>query len=290
MRTESSPFGRLMEQFLATAFTAHPYGFPGVGWPSDLHSFSATDAEAFFHKYYVPSNIVISIVGDINPTDAWPIIDKYFGRIPKAPQPEALRTVEPPQIGERTVTLREQSQPVYMEGYHRPAVTDPDDPTYQVIAMLLSTGRTSRLYTALVRDKKIAAAAAGFNGFPGDKYPNLFTIYAITTPGHTPDEVAAGIHEEIEKLKTQDVTADELASVKTRVKADLVRRLSSSSQLAVQIAEAQTLFGDWRELFRSVDAIDKVTAADVKRVANTTFSANNRTVAKIESAPKGGAK
>jgi predicted Zn-dependent peptidase len=290
MRTESNPFGRLMEQFLATAFTAHPYGFPGVGWPSDLHSFSATDAQAFFHKYYVPSNIVITIVGDINPTEAWPIIDKYFGRIPKAPQPEALRTVEPPQIGERTVTLREQSQPIYMEGYHRPAATDPDDAIYQVISMLMSSGRTSRLYTSLVRDKKIAAGAAGFNGFPGDKYPNLFTFYAITTPGHSPDEVAESIHTEIDKLKTQDVPADELASVKTRVKADLVRRLGSNSGLALQLAEAQTLFGDWRELFRSVDAVDKVTAADVKRVANATFNANNRTVAKIESAPKGGAK
>lgn len=290
MRTESSPFGRLIEQFLAAAFTAHPYGFPGVGWPSDLHTFSATDAEAFFRKYYVPSNIVITIVGDVNPTEAWPIVEKYFGQLPKSPQPEALRTVEPPQIGERTVTLRETSQPIYLEGYHRPAVTDKDDPTYSVISMLMSSGRTSRLYKSLVRDKKIAAGASGFSGFPGDKYPNLFTIYGITTPGHTPDEIASAIHEEIEKLKTEDVPADELASVKTRVKAELIRRLGNNSGLALQLAEAQTLYGDWRELFRQVDAIDKVTPADVKRVANATFTANNRTVAKIESAPKGGAK
>jgi predicted Zn-dependent peptidase len=290
MRTESSPFGRLMEQFLATAFTAHPYGFPGVGWPSDLRSFSATDADAFFRKYYVPSNMVITIVGDVNPAEAWPIVEKYFGRLPKAPQPEALRTAEPPQIGERTVVLRETSQPIYMEGYHRPASTDKDDPAYSVISMLMSSGRTSRLYKSLVRDKKIAAGASGFSGFPGEKYPNLFTFYGVTTPGHTPDEIAQAIHAEIEKIKTEDVSADELASVKTRVKADLVRRLGSNSGLALQLAEAQTLYGDWRELFRQVEAIDKVTAADVKRVANATFTANNRTVAKIESAPKGGAK
>ncbi len=290
MRTESNPFGRLIEQFLATAFTAHPYGVPGVGWPSDLHSFTATDADAFFHKYYVPSNMVITIVGDINPAEAWPVIDKYFGRLPKSPQPEALRTVEPPQIGERTVTLREASQPLYMEGYHRPAVSDPDNATYDVISMLMSSGRTSRLFKSLVRDKKIAAGAAGLNGFPGEKYPNLFTFYGVTTPGHTPDEIAAAIHAEIETLKTDDVPAEELASVKTRVKADLIRRLGSNSGLALQLAEAQTLYGDWRELFRQVERIDKVTAADVKRVANATFVAKNRTVAKIESTPKGGAK
>jgi len=289
MRTESNPFGRLIEQFLATAFTAHPYGFPGVGWPSDLHSFSATDAEAFFRKYYVPANITIAVVGDVNPTEAWPIIEKYFGRLPKAPKPEALRTVEPPQIGERTVTLKEASQPLYMEGYHRPAATDADNSVYEVISMLLSTGRTSRLYKSLVRDQKIAAVAAGFSGFPGDKYPNLFTFYGVTTPGHSPDEIGTAIHAELDKLKTEDVSADELASVKTRVKAQLIRSLGSNSGLAGAMAETQNLYGDWRELFKQVDSIDKVTAADVKRVANATFVANNRTVGKIEST-KGAAK
>jgi len=290
MRIESSPFGRLFEQFLGTAFIAHPYGFPTVGWPSDLHSFSATDAEEFFRKYYVPANMVVTIVGDVSATEAWPVIEKYFGRLPKAPAPPALRTVEPTQIAERTVVLRETAQPLYMEGYHRPASSHPDSAVYDVISMLLSSGRTSRLYKSLVRDKKIAAGAAGFNGFPGEKYPNLFTFYAITTPGHTPDEVQAAIRSEIDRIKTEDVPADELASVKTRVKAGLIRQLSGNSGLALQLASYQTLYGDWRELFREVERIDKVTAADVKRVANETFTDKNRTVAKIENAPKGGAK
>jgi predicted Zn-dependent peptidase len=295
MRTESSPFGRLIEQYLAAAFTAHPYGFPGVGWPSDLQSFSATDAAAFAKIHYVPSNMVIAIVGDVNPSEAWPVIEKYFGRLPKAPRPPALRTVEPKQIAERTVVLRETSQPLYMEGYHRPAATDPDSAIYDVISQLMSNGRTSRLYRALVRDKKIAAGSAGFNGFPGEKYPSVFTFYGITTPGHTPDEVAEAIHAEIDRLKTEDVPADELQSVKTRAKADLVRGLASNDGLAVNLANYQTLYGDWRDLFREVERLDKVTAADVKRVANETFVQTNRTVAKIESAPKkdapkGGAK
>jgi predicted Zn-dependent peptidase len=292
MRVESSPFGRLLEEFTAAAFIAHPYGFSGVGWPSDLASISATDAEAFFRKYYVPSNMVIAIVGDLNPSEAWPVIEKYFGRLPKSPQPEPLATVEPPQRAERTVILRETSQPIYIEGYHRPAATHPDSPTYDVIAMLLSSGRTSRLYTSLVRDKKIAANASGFNGFPGDKYPNLFAAFAVPTPGHTNDEVQAAIHAELERLKTEDVPADELASVKTRVKAGLVRRLDSNSGLALQLVSYQILYGDWRELFREVEAVDKVTPADIRRVANATFSPNNRTVGRIEriEAAKAGAK
>jgi predicted Zn-dependent peptidase len=290
MRTESSPIGRLVEEFLTTAFTAHPYGQPTVGWPSDLQSFSATDAAAFAKTYYVPSNMVVAIVGDVKPAEAWPIIEKYFGRLPKAPEPPLLRTSEPRQKAERVVTLRETAQPFYLEGYHRPAATHADDATYDVISLLLSEGRTSRLYRSLVRDKKIAAQAGGFNGFPGEKYPNLFTFLGVTTPGHTPDEIAEGVRAELERLKTEDVPAAELQSVKTRAKADLVRQLASNSGLALQFAVYQTLYGDWRELFREVQEIDAVSAADIKRVAAETFVPSNRTVGKLESVAKGAAK
>lgn len=297
MRTESNPTGRLVEQFLTTAFVAHPYGVPGIGWPSDLQSFSASDAEAFFRKYYVPANLVIAVVGDVNTAEAMATMEKYFGRLPKTPAPDPLRTVEPPQRAEKTVKLTETAQPFYLEGYHRPASTHPDNAIYDVISMLLSSGRTSRLYKTLVRDKKIAAGAGGFNGFPGEKYPNLFTFFAVPTPGHTTTEAQEAIRAEIERIKNEDVTAEELASVKTRVKAGLLRQLDSNAGLANQLVSYQTLYGDWRELFREVERIDKVTAADVRRVANETFVATNRTVASIETAPrpapaapKGGAK
>ena len=283
MRTESSPFGRLFEQALATAFMAHPYGQPVVGWPSDLQTFSATDAAAFFKKNYVPANMVIALVGDLKASEAMPLVEKYFGRLPTATTPEPLRTVEPPQTTERTVVAHETSQPVYFEAYHRPAATDPDDAAYNVMAGVLSQGRTSRLYRSLVRDKKIAVGAAGFNGFPGDKYPNLFAFFAIPSPGHTAEEMAAPIRAEIDRLRTEDVSADELQSVKTRAKANLLRRLDSNSGLALQLAEYQTIYGDWRELFREIDKIDKVTAADIRRIANATFTPNNRTTAMLES-------
>jgi predicted Zn-dependent peptidase len=289
MRTESSPVGRLIEQALASAFTAHPYGQPVVGWPSDLESFSATDAKAFFAKYYVPANMVIALVGDVKASEVMPIMEKYFGRLPKGTAPEPLRTVEPKQTAERTVIVREQSQPFYFEAYHRPAEIDPDAPTFDAIEMLLSEGRTSRLYRSLVRDKKLAAAAAGFNGFPGNKYPSLFAFLGIPTAGHTAGELAEPIHAEIERLKTEDVSDAELQSVKTRAKAQLLRQLDSNNGLAVQLATYQTIFGDWRELFHEVERIDKVTAADIRRVANATFVPTNRTTAMIESAKKAAA-
>jgi predicted Zn-dependent peptidase len=284
MRFESSPFGRLLFQFITTAFTAHPYGTPGIGWTSDLQSFSATDAAAFFKKYYVPANITVAVVGDVKAAEAMPILEKYFGRLAKAPLPEPLRTVEPAQNAERLVITHESAQPIYLEGYHRPASSDPDDAVYSVIEMLMSSGRTSRLYRTLVRDQKIAIQASGFNGFPGEKYPNLFTFLAVPSAGKTAAEMTPAISVEIERLKNEDVAPDELASVKTRVKAGLLRQLDSNDGLALQLAMTQTVQGDWRELFRSVDRIDKVTAADVRRVANATFTVNNRTIGRIDSA------
>jgi predicted Zn-dependent peptidase len=281
MSVDSSPQGRLLEQFLGSAYVAHPYGQPVVGWPSDLRSFSATDALNFFRKYYVPSNMVVAVVGDVKAAEAMPLIEKYFGRIPARPAPEPLRTKEPPQQALREVVIHDQSQPLYVEGYHRPDFRDPDDPVYDVLEDLLSKGRTSRLYRSLVRDKRIAIAAQG-GTFPGNKYPSLFFFFAAPAQGHTAEEMAKPIHEEIEKLKTQDVSDEELKSIKTRAKADLIRGLGNDQGLAMQLGETQALYGDWRELFRQIDEIEKVTKADIRRVANKTFREENRTVARIE--------
>ncbi|HJX85085.1 MAG TPA: pitrilysin family protein [Candidatus Angelobacter sp.] len=281
LRTDSSPQGRLIEQFLRASFVAHPYGRPVIGWPSDLKAFSATDAINFFHKYYVPANITVTVAGDVRAAEAMPVFEKYFGRLPTLPAPEPLRTQEPAQAAERFVVLHESSQPVYVEGYHRPNFQDPDDAVYDVLADLVSKGRTSRLYRSLVRDKQIAVAAQG-GSFPGGKYPNLFFFFAVPSNGHTAKDMAGPIHDEIEKLKTQDVSDEELRSVKTRAKADLIRGLADNSGLATQLGQAQALYGDWRELFRQIDRIEKVSKADIRRVANKTFSTENRTVAMIE--------
>jgi len=289
MRTDSNPTGRLIEQFTAAAFAAHPYHRPTVGWMSDLNSFSATDAQKFYDKYYVPSNMVVAVAGDVKAAQAMPILEKYFGRLPAHPRPDEITTTEPPQNSERKVVLREKAQPLYLEGYHRPDYMTKDDAVYDAITDLMSEGRTSRLYRALVRDKKIAAFSAGFTGLPGIKYPHLFAFYAFPLPGHTTQEVADAIHVEIERLKKEDIRDDELKMIKTRTKANLIRGLAENTGLANQLAFYQTRYGDWRELFRTVDRIDQVTKADIRRVANETFNDSNRTVGVIETAPGGGA-
>ncbi|MBZ5679368.1 MAG: insulinase family protein [Acidobacteriia bacterium] len=288
LRTDSNPIGRLLEQFTAAAFAAHPYHRPTVGWMSDLNSFSATDAQKFYDKYYVPSNMVVAVAGNVKAAQTLAILEKYFGRLPAHPQPDETTTTEPPQNSERKVVLKEKSQPLYLEGYHRPDYRTKDDAIYDAITDLMSEGRTSRLYRALVRDKKIASYSAGFSGLPGIKYPHLFAFYAFPLPGHTTQEMAEAIHAEIERLKKEDISDDELKMIKTRTKANLIRGLAENSGLATQLAIYQTRYGDWRELFRSVDRIDQVTKADIRRVANATFVDTNRTVGVIETAAGGG--
>jgi len=282
MRIDSAPIGRMVEQFLATAYVAHPYGRSGVGWESEISQVNATEAEAFHKKYYVPSNIVIAVVGDLKSSETMPVLERYFSKIPAGPKPEPMTTMEPPQFAEKSVTIKEATQPFYLEGYHRPDYRDPDDSVYDAITDIFSNGRTARLYRSLVRDQKIAAAGEGFSGFPGQKFPGLFAVYAVPLPGHTPEEMREAIHKELDRLKNEDVSDDELARFKTRAQADLLRGLADNDGLAHQLAEYQTRFGDWRQLFRELDKINAVTKADVRRVANKIFVDSNRTSARIE--------
>ena len=289
MRVDSSPIGRMLEQFQSAAFVASPYHRPNVGYESDISQLSATDAQAFHAKYYVPSNIVIAVAGDVKAAEVMPVMEKYFGPIPAGPRPEPSSTPEPPQTAEKSVVIREQSQPFYIEGYHRGDYLDPDDAVYSAISDILSNGRTSRLYRSLVRDQQIAAEAAGFSGYPGDKLPGLFAFYAVPLPEHTPQQMRTAIHKEIDKLKTQDVTDEELAMFKTRARSGLLRGLGDNEGLAQQLATYQTRFGDWRELFLELAKIDKVSKADIRRVSNKIFVDGNRTYALIETVQPTGA-
>jgi predicted Zn-dependent peptidase len=285
MRIDSSPQGRLVEEFLAAAYMAHHYGTPGVGWESDITQVSATEAAAFHKKYYVPSNIVVAVVGDFDTKAVLPMLERYFGAIPAGPPPEAMTTIEPRQTAERDVVMHEATQPIYLEGYHKPDYRSPDDAVYDAITDIFSNGRTSRLYRALVRDQRIALVAEGFSGFPGVKYPGLFAFYAVPMQGHTAAEMGPAIHKQLDLLKTTDVSDAELERFKTRARADLIRSLGDNASLASQLADYQTRFGDWREMFRELQQIDAVSKADIRRVARKTFVDSNRTTARIEFAP-----
>ncbi len=281
MRVDNSPIGMMVENLMDTAFTVHPYKRPVIGYEEDIRNLTPEDVQKFFDAHYVPSNLTIAVVGDVDPVEVKKLAKIYFGRYQAKPKATAKIPVEPPQAQTREFTLELASQPWYLEGYHRPSVTHPDDAVYQIIAGLLSNGRTSRLYKSLVEQQRLALNAQGFSGFPGDKYPNLMLFYALTAPGHTVDEVATALQQEIEKLKTEPVAEVDLQRVKTQARASLLLSLNSNMGMAQQLLEAEVKTGSWRNLFKQLDDISAVTTADIQRVAKATFTPENRTIGKL---------
>jgi len=281
MRTENSPIGQMIEAFLDAAFNVHPYRRPVIGYDKDIRNLTREDVQQFFETYYVPSNLTIAVVGDVDPAQVKRLTQVYFGRFKAKPAPPEVTIVEPPQQQTREVMLQLASQPWYLEGYHRPAINHPDNVVYDIIERLLSDGRTSRLYKSLVEQKQVALSAQGFSGFPGDKYPNLMLLYALTAPRHTVDEVATALRGEIDRLKTEPVSAQELDRVKTQVRAELLRSLDSNMGMAQSLVEYEVKTGSWRNLFKELEAIAAVTPADIQRVAEATFQPENRTIGRI---------
>ena len=240
-RTDNSPSGRLYESFTASAFQAHPYGLPVIGWPSDVSALTRSRTEAFFQTYYGPANAVISIVGDVNAKDTIALIERTFGRIPPRAASPGVRTTEPQQ----------QARSSGWAGCKA------------VAAAACGTG------------------VSAFSDFPGAQYSNLFVISAMPRAPHTAAEVEQAVYEELERLKREPVTARELEKILNQLDAGLVRSLRSNSGMASRLAYYQAVRGDWRELIRRRDRIAKVTQDDIQRVAKTYLIKSNRTVATL---------
>jgi predicted Zn-dependent peptidase len=281
MRNDDSANGLLYETFTSAAFRAHPYGIPTIGWESDILSLTPADTEAFFKAHYGPGNATIAIVGDIDPTDVMALIEQTFGKIPASPAQPQLVTVEPPQRGERRVEVEFDAEPSMVIGFHKPELGHSDDYIFDVIDAVLSDGLTSRLYTSLVREKRIAASVSSDSNYPGVRAPNLFVIGATPLAPHTTAEVEAAIYAELERLKTEPISPKEMEKVLNNLDADLVRALRSNGGLASQLALYQTVAGDWRYALKARDKIAAVTAVDVQRVASEYFTKSNRTVATL---------
>ncbi len=278
MRVESNPQGKLQEMLLATAFTAHPYRNL-VGWASDIESLRATDAEEFFKMHYVPGNITVAIAGDITAADAKRLAQKYFAPLTAAPMPSHIGSVEPKQEGEKRVAVESPAQPMLFIAYKRPSDHDKDDPVFDVLSSILSSGRTGILYKELVRDKQIALGAATVATLPAGRHPHLFAFISAPTTGHTAEESEKAWYEIIDRLKKEPVDKVTLERVKTKLRAGLIRGLDSNSGLASELAQYYAAYGDWRKLFTGLNEIEKVTAEDVQRVAKDYFGSSNRTVA-----------
>jgi predicted Zn-dependent peptidase len=290
MRTESSPVGKLVESAQSTAFEAHPYKNPAVGWASDIENFRRTEAEAFYKRYYTPGNITIAIAGDVNPAQAKLMAEKYFGRLPKGSEPPRVRTVEPRQDGPKRVAVASPAQPFLLMSYKRPDQYSKDDAVLDVLNDILSDGRTGIIYKEMVRDKQIALGAESIGSFPGGKYPSLFLFFVAPSAGHTIDENEKAINEIVERLKTQPVEPEALQRVKTKLRAALIQKLDNNSGLASELSTYEANFGDWRKLFTELDEYNKVTAEDVMRVAKTYLVDSGRTVAYTVAPAKGDAK
>jgi predicted Zn-dependent peptidase len=290
MRVESNPQGKLLEALLATAFEAHPYRVMPGGWASDIDDFRRTEAERFYKIYYTPGNMTIGIAGDVNPAEAKRLAEKYFARLPRRPLPPLVRTVEPPQEGEKRVAVASPAQPFLAVAYKRPDQYSRDDAVLDVLSDILSGGRTGIMYREMVRDKKIALAAESGATFPSGKYPSLFIFFVVPSSGHSIEENEKVVYDIIERVKKEKVDEAALERVKTKLRADVIRRLDSNSGLASELCTYSANFGDWKKLFTELDDYNRITAEDVQRVAKAYLTPSTRTVAYTYVPSEGGAK
>jgi predicted Zn-dependent peptidase len=278
MRIDNQPDGKTYEQLVLSAFQAHPYRVSTVGWMSDLASLTRPEAEEFRRTYYVPNNAVGALVGDLDVAQATRLLRRYFGGLPAAPPPPEPVTVEPPQQGERRVTVDFDAEPEVMIAYHKPSLPSPDDEVFEVIDALLTSGRTSRLFRRLVLQTQIASNVYGFEA-PGERYPNLYVLAVEPRAPHTTAEAEAEVYKELDRLRREPVPDHELLKIRHQVEANFLYGLRSNQGLASQLSYFESLTGDWKTLLGYYDAVRKVGAAQVQDVARRIFVPANRTVA-----------
>ena len=280
---DAEPEGKLWETFLANAFNAHPNGQPTIGWMSDIENLTRTKAENFLHKYYAPNNAIVALVGDIDPEKTIALVEKYFAAIPPGTPVPPVAVEEPQQAGEKRTEVIGDAEPELMVGFHKPTLPAPDDYVFDVIDMLLTDGRTSRLYKKLVLEKKLATSVSSF-GAPGSRYPNLFIVSATPRAPHSSAEVEAAIYEELERLKAEPMTEKELQQILNHLEFEESRQMASNGGLARNLTEYEAIAGTWRYLIEHRQKVAKITADDVMRVAKKYFTRQNRNVGFITKA------
>ncbi len=277
MGIESSPMGRMYEELINKAYTIHPYHVLVIGAMSDINNYTRAEASAFFEKYYGPSNLVISVVGDVKADEVFKLAEKYWGRIPYRPAPERVATIEPEQRGERRTVLEDPSQPVYVAGWHVPETTHPDRPAIEAMLDYFGQGRTAPLYKNLVKENKFAITVSAEIAWTG-KYPTLAIAFAMPSQGHTNDECETEIMAELQKVKDELISPEAMEQIRARANAGFINGLTSNMGLALQLTHYQQFWGDWKAMFRELDRINAVTPEDIQRVARTYFTNKNRTV------------
>jgi len=281
MRVDNSPWGKLMEEFQNVAYRVHPYRNPVIGYPADLDGMTRRKVEIFYKKHYVPSNMVVSIAGDVNPEELIPLLEKYFGRVPRGERIDAFIPPEPPRgKTERRITVRMDSEPILLAGYPITDISHPDTPALDVCAEILAGGRTSRLYRRIVQEDKTGLSADAWCRTP--KYPGMFYVWAVAAKGHSNAELETAIYGEMEKMRHGSITAEELEGAKARLKMFFLTQIKERREMAEQLAWFQTITGDWRNLFMYLEKIEAVTAEDITAVMNKYLRQENRIAGTVE--------
>ncbi len=277
---ETSPGGVLREKFMAAAFDAHPYGVNTVGWMSDIQSLTRTDAEAFFKKYYVPSNSVSVIVGDIDIEKTKKLIKKYFGDIPAGPSPPEVSVVEPEQQGEKRIEVEFDAEPQLLIGYHVPTKPDKDSYALEVLASLLSGYESAILDKKLIQELQIARYVSCYAG-PGNRYPNLLTFSSQPIAPNSCADIEKVIYEEIERLKNEPVPEREFQKVINQLKARFIYGVQYNMGIAYQLGFFDMFYGGWQNIDSYVNKITEVTPEQIMEVAKKYLTKKNRTVATL---------
>jgi predicted Zn-dependent peptidase len=276
LRTESTPLGKYDEAFEAMFWEASPYNWPVVGWASDIPMYTLAQAKQYFATYYAPNNLTGVLVGDFKTAEVLPLLERYFGRIPRGTvEPPPVVTLEPKQLGEKRFNAEAETSPTVRTWWKTVPYLHEDTPALDLLSDVLS-GRTGRLYKGLVQGRQVANESSA--AIDGRKYGGIFMVETTVKDGKEPAAAEAAVYEEIERLQNEEVLAEELQKVKNAFKANSYRRLSNPLATFIQLLNNEAL-GDWRLINTAPERADAVTAADLQRVAREYLTKENRTVA-----------
>jgi len=275
LRTESTPLGKFEEEFQALFWEAHPYQWPVVGWPSDIPAYTLAQARDYFATYYAPNNLTGVLVGDFRSASVKPLLERYFGRIPRGKvDPPEVVTLEPPALGEKRYSAEAETSPTIRAWWQGVPFVHKDRASLDLLSDVLS-GRTGRLYKALVLGRQVANQAFAFADLK--KYAGAFGVEVTLKDGQDPGAAEAALYAELERLKSEPIPDEELQKVKNQAKAAAYRRLYRPMSILQQLLVYDGL-GDWRYINTASVETDAVTAADVQRVARQYLSPERRTV------------
>jgi zinc protease len=287
MSVENSNDAILSENVRATAIMAHPYHWDVIGWMSDIQNWKRDDIMSYYRTYYSPNNAILIVVGDFDSTKTLALIKKYYDGIPAGPPPPAVTTVEPPQMGPKTVLIRKQAQaPSFEMVYHAPNCTSPDFYPLSVLDLVLMNGQSSRLYRRLVRDEQLAISVGG--GISETIDPHLFTVNVKPRPGADLNRIEAVIEEELGKVKSTGITEQEYQKALNMIRSQFYFSLQTISGKANQLGVAEVLYGNFENLFTQMDKYAAVKREMIPEAAKQYLTENNKTVGKL--IPEGGAK